>query len=85
MCAIHLGIDSDVVEREVSGGFPNQTLVVDQPGLRDDVARVVECITSPQRGLDLPLDTRHGTRSSVRCGSLCEPFVLVIPSASSKS
>jgi methylated-DNA-[protein]-cysteine S-methyltransferase/AraC family transcriptional regulator of adaptative response/methylated-DNA-[protein]-cysteine methyltransferase len=61
ICAILFAMDDDELERDLANRFPNNRLISDQAGMRDDMAKVIACIDWPHRDLDLPLDMRHGT------------------------
>jgi AraC family transcriptional regulator, regulatory protein of adaptative response / methylated-DNA-[protein]-cysteine methyltransferase len=58
VCAIFLGDDPDALARELQDRFPRATLIGDDAGFEDVVAKVVGLIEAPRLGLDLPLDLR---------------------------
>ena len=60
VAAILMGDHPDKLIRELAAVFPRAPLVNDDDGLRDIVAKVVEFLEAPGRGLDLPLDIGGG-------------------------
>ncbi|TPL85991.1 methylated-DNA--[protein]-cysteine S-methyltransferase [Mesorhizobium sp. B2-3-12] len=59
--AILIGSDAKTLEQDLANRFPGSVLIEDEAGLRDDLAAIARFIETPGAGLDLPLDTRHGT------------------------
>ncbi|GLQ78864.1 methylated-DNA--protein-cysteine methyltransferase [Mesorhizobium huakuii] len=61
VCAILIGSDAEALEQDLADRFPGKVLVEDEAALRGDLAAIARFIETPGAGLDLPLDTRHGT------------------------
>ncbi|MFC3324359.1 methylated-DNA--[protein]-cysteine S-methyltransferase [Mesorhizobium cantuariense] len=61
VCAILIGSDADALEQDLGDRFPGKMLLEDETTLRGDLAAIARFIETPAVGLDLPLDTRHGT------------------------
>lgn len=58
ICAILLGDDPDALVRDIQDRFPSATLVGDNRGFEETIARIVGLVEMPALGLDLPLDVR---------------------------
>src|SRR5437764_300376 len=58
LCAVLLGDDRSVLRNELQRRFPGATLVDGGAAFDALVARVIELVESPARGLDVPLDLR---------------------------
>lgn len=58
ICAILLGDNPDAVIRDLRGRFPEAQPAGDDGEFEPVVARVVDFVEAPARGLDLPLDLR---------------------------
>jgi AraC family transcriptional regulator, regulatory protein of adaptative response / methylated-DNA-[protein]-cysteine methyltransferase len=58
VCAILLGDTPEELMRDLRERFPQTAPVGDAAGLEQLLAKVVEFVDSPGRGLDLPLDVR---------------------------
>ena len=58
VCAILLGDDSAVLERELQKRFPRASLIGGDRDFKHTVAQVVRFVEAPRMGLDLPLDVR---------------------------
>ncbi|MGH9160251.1 MAG: bifunctional DNA-binding transcriptional regulator/O6-methylguanine-DNA methyltransferase Ada [Vicinamibacteraceae bacterium] len=58
ICAIALADDPDGLVRELQDRFPNASLVGNDPGFDQLVAKVLGFVEAPATGLDLPLDIR---------------------------
>jgi AraC family transcriptional regulator, regulatory protein of adaptative response / methylated-DNA-[protein]-cysteine methyltransferase len=58
VAAILLGHDRPVLQRELSGAFPDMRLIEDEAGLSTTIAKVITLVDAPHLGLDLPLDLR---------------------------
>lgn len=61
VCAILIGSDTNELSSDLATRFPDNRLVADEQKLHDDLSKVMRFIDKPSEGLDLPLDTRHGT------------------------
>ncbi len=58
VCAIQLGDDPEQLVHDLEHRFAHATLIGDDPGFSQVVARIVALVESPARPLDLPLDIR---------------------------
>jgi O-6-methylguanine DNA methyltransferase len=58
VCAILLGVDRDELEADLAARFPQATLVVNEPVVHDDLAKVIRFMDRPIEGLRLTLDMR---------------------------
>jgi AraC family transcriptional regulator of adaptative response/methylated-DNA-[protein]-cysteine methyltransferase len=58
VAAILMGDDRPALTRELTSAFPAARLTVDETGLEDTIAKVVDFLEAPHKGLDLPLDVR---------------------------
>lgn len=58
VCAIFLGDDARALKRDLRDRFPKASLIGDDGGFSDLVARVVRLVEAPSKGLRLPLDIR---------------------------
>jgi len=58
VASILMGDHPDKLRRELGAAFPQARLVSDGDGLREPLAKVVDFLETPNRGLDLALDVR---------------------------
>src|SRR3954447_11553525 len=58
LCAVLFGDDRRTLRRELQSRFPEATLVEGGDALDALVARVIQLVESPSRGLDVPVDLR---------------------------
>ncbi len=58
ICTIHIGDDPEALVHTLEERFPKATLIGDDAGFAEVVAKVVGFVESPRAGLDLPLDIR---------------------------
>ena len=58
VCAILIGADHDELEADLAGRFPQATLVANEAGVHDDLAKVIRFVDNPAAGLHLTLDMR---------------------------
>ena len=58
ICAILIGASREEIVRELEARFPRARLIAGDRAFERTVARVVELIETPARGLDLPLDVQ---------------------------
>lgn len=58
VCAISLGANQDEMEQTLAATFPTSLLVHNKAHVRDELAKVVQCIASPKGDLDFELDVR---------------------------
>jgi AraC family transcriptional regulator, regulatory protein of adaptative response / methylated-DNA-[protein]-cysteine methyltransferase len=58
VCAILLSDDASALQADLSGRFPQSTLVPNAAIVRDDLAKVARYADKPSEGLDLELDMR---------------------------
>src|ERR1700757_3376006 len=59
VCAILIGADHDELEAALAAPrFPRATLVANEAGVRDDLAKVIRFVDNPAAGLHLTLDMR---------------------------
>ncbi|MBZ9743432.1 methylated-DNA--[protein]-cysteine S-methyltransferase [Mesorhizobium sp. CO1-1-4] len=61
ICAMLIGSDAETLEQDLANRFLGSVLIEDEAGLCEDLAAIARFIETPGAGLDLPLDTRHGT------------------------
>ena len=78
ICAILIGSDADEVTGDLSTRFPGSILERNDEALRRALGKVVQFISAPSEGLDLPLDIRgtpfqrqvYETLRTVRVGAV---------------
>lgn len=58
VCSILIGDDPDTLVRDLQDQFPNATLIGNERGYENLIAKIVGLIEKPALGLDLPLDIR---------------------------
>jgi AraC family transcriptional regulator of adaptative response/methylated-DNA-[protein]-cysteine methyltransferase len=58
ICAIRFGDNPDALVRELQDQFAKATLVGDDPGFEQLVAKVIGLVEAPTQDVDLPLDVR---------------------------
>jgi AraC family transcriptional regulator, regulatory protein of adaptative response / methylated-DNA-[protein]-cysteine methyltransferase len=58
ICAIRFGNKPDILLRDLQDEFAKATLIGDDPGFEELVAKVINFVEAPAQGLDLPLDVR---------------------------
>jgi O-6-methylguanine DNA methyltransferase len=61
VCAILIGSAGEALKHDLAARFPGRKLIEGELQLREDMSKVLRFIESPNEGLDLPLDMRHGT------------------------
>ncbi len=58
ICTIRFGDNPDALVRDLQDKFAKATLIGDDPGFKQLVAKVIGFVEAPAQGLDLPLDVR---------------------------
>jgi AraC family transcriptional regulator of adaptative response/methylated-DNA-[protein]-cysteine methyltransferase len=58
ICTIRFGDNPDALVRDLQDQFAKATLIGDDPGFKQLVAKVIGFVEAPAQGLDLPLDVR---------------------------
>ena len=71
VAAILMGDDRAALTRELTSAFPDARAVVDETGLEDTIAKVVDFLEAPHKRLDLLLDIRGGALEQVVWQALC--------------
>jgi AraC family transcriptional regulator of adaptative response/methylated-DNA-[protein]-cysteine methyltransferase len=78
VCAVLIGDDPHLLALDLQDQFPKATLIGNESGYEDMVAKVVGLIEKPALGLDLPLDIR-GTAFQQRVWSALQQIPIVFP------
>ena len=58
ICAIRFGSTAEKMQQDLAASFPDSRIVMNDRGLCDDVAKVVQFIAAPHGQLDFDLDIR---------------------------
>lgn len=58
VCAVLLGDEPELLQRDLQARFPKAELIADEAELQPQLDAVAEFVAAPQRGWQLPLDIR---------------------------